>query len=313
MSGDFDVQTTVNGTKGKIVVTAFCKDQKFVDFLKVGGFVLAPDGKTAIPVHLEQTGAGTYQAEFNATDSGSYVVGLGYQGQGADGKPTAGILRGGVAVNSQPEYRDLQSNDTKLAEIADKTGGNVLTPWDAQNANFFSRENVAVTASPLPVWDILLPILLGLIILDVAARRIAWDWASIRRMGLAVSTRVRSFTTVNKVKSRDTLDAFRRVREEVAETKFRPAEGAGLQPAQPPPIPQSAPPNASAKFEAPAGVEGDIAQVVGGASDKPIPAPPKKVDPKGGKGQDPGTYTSSLLEAKRRAQQQIKRKEEDGK
>jgi uncharacterized membrane protein len=311
MSGDFDVQTTVNGTKGKIVVTGIGKDQKFLDFLKVDGFVLAPDGTTAIPVHLDQTGAGTYQAEFTANDPGSYVVGLSYGGQGADGKPIGGILRGGVAVNSQPEFRDLQSNDAKLAEIAERTGGRLLDPWDAKNANFFSRDKVAVSASPLPVFDILLPILLGLILLDVALRRIAWDWASMKRMALTAGNKVRSFTSVRKVKSRETLDALRRVREEVAETKFRPAEGAGgLEASAPPPLPSAPAPNASAKFEAPAGVEGDITQVVGGASDKPIPAAPKKVQPKGGTGKEEGGYTSSLLEAKRRAQQQIKRKEE---
>ena len=31
----------------------------------------------------------------------------------------------------------------------------------------------------------------------------------------------------------------------------------------------------------PRGVEGDISKVVGGATDKPIPPPPKKIEPKG--------------------------------
>ena len=133
MSTDFDVQTTVNGNKGKVVVEAVNKDDNFLNFLSLGGDILGPDGK-AKPVRLVQTGPGAYEAEFDAKDSGSYVVALSYRGQ-----KQSGILRGGVAVNSEPEYRDLQSNDAKLAEIVDKTDGRMLTPWDSAGADLFSR------------------------------------------------------------------------------------------------------------------------------------------------------------------------------
>ena len=56
-------------------------------------------------------------------------------------------------------------------------------------------------------------------------------------------------------------------------------------------------------------IEGDITSVVGGATDKPLPSAPKKIEPKGGP-PSPGSHTGGLLEAKRRAQQQIKQKEE---
>ena len=41
-----------------------------------------------------------------------------------------------------------------------------------------------------------------------------------------------------------------------------------------------------------------ISKLVGGASEKPIPSAPKKIEPKGGQG-DAGGHTSSLLEAKK--------------
>jgi hypothetical protein len=151
---------------------------------------------------------------------------------------------------------------------------------------------------------VLLPFLLALIILDVATRRIAWDWIAMQRMATAVATRVREFTTVRKVESRSTVDALKRVRDE-AETKTQ-ATG---QPGTPPPL-SAQRPDPKAKFTAPKGVEGDITQVVGGATDKPIPPPPKKIEPKGAPSPGPGGHTGSLLEAKRRAQQQIKKKEE---
>ena len=176
MSTDFDVQTTVNGTKGKVVVEAVNKDDNFLSFLNMAGDVLDPNGKP-IPLRLVQTGPGTYEADFNATEAGSYVVALSYHGQ-----KTSGILRGGVAVNSQPEFRDLQSNDQKLHEVVDKTGGNLMPPGTPKVPIYSAASNVMVTASPLPVWDTLLPILVGLILLDVAMRRIAWDLASTRRL-----------------------------------------------------------------------------------------------------------------------------------
>jgi hypothetical protein len=159
----------------------------------------------------------------------------------------------------------------------------------------------------MPVWDLLIPILLGTILLDVATRRIAWDWASIRRMGLSVAGFVESFTTVRKVETRQTLDALKKVREDVAETKFKTDSGATGTAPKPPPT--GARPDPKAKFEA-KGVEGDITKVVGGATDKPVPPPPKKIEPKGAP-QGPGGHTSSLLEAKKRAQQQIKKKENE--
>ena len=51
----------------------------------------------------------------------------------------------------------------------------------------------------------------------------------------------------------------------------------------------------------------EITGVVGGATDKPLPAAPKKIEPKGAMG---GGLSSSLVDAKRRAQQQIKQKEQ---
>ena len=303
MSNDFDVQTTVEGGVGKITVEALNKDDSFQNFLNIRGEVIGPN-PASIPVQLVQTGPGTYEATFPAADAGSYAVSLNYHGQGQNG-----YLRGGVAVNTDPEFADLQSNDVKLQEIAQKTGGRMLGAWDAPDADLFSRENLAQTASPLPVWDILIPILLGLILLDVAARRIAWDWRSIRKTAVAGAAYVRSFTHVRKVETRGTLDALRRVREETTESKPR-GPGLTAPPTTAAPQPPAQRPDPRAKFQAKAGVEGDISQVVGGATDKPIPSAPTKIDPKGAPA---GGYTGSLLEAKRRAQQQIKKKEEEGK
>jgi hypothetical protein len=248
-------------------------------------------------VKLNAIGPGQYEAQFDAKQAGNYVVALQYSGK--DGH---GLLLSGAAMNSEPEYRELKSNDRVLREVAARTNGRLWPAFDPASADLFRRDGLAVTSSPLPVWDVLLPFLVALLILDVATRRIAWDWNSTKRLATAVAVRIQEFTTMRRVESRQTLDALKRVREEVAETKFKPAESAGAA-AQPRPDPR-------AKFTAPKGVEGDITQVVGGATDKPVPPPPKKIEPKGAPSPGPGGHTGSLLEAKRRAQQAIKKKEE---
>jgi uncharacterized membrane protein len=305
MSTDFEVVTTQDGTVGKITVEALDKENNgFLNFLNMRATVIGPDLKPR-EIRLQQVGPGQYAGNFEAKQAGNYVSIVNYSSPKGD----RGQIPSGMAVNTSPELRDLQSNETVLQEIANRTKGNILPAFDFNpglTAEIFRRdENTKQSNSPLPIWDILLPVLLALIIVDVATRRIAWDWNSTKKMALAAVGVVRSYTvTTRKVESDQTLGALRRVREEVAEQKFRPAqeEGAAV-PSGP------ARPDPRAKFQA-KGVEGEISNLVGGASEKPIPAAPKKVEPKGAPAV--GSHTSSLLEAKRRAQQNIKQKEQQG-
>jgi hypothetical protein len=202
----------------------------------------------------------------------------------------------GAVENTSPELRDLSSNDSVLTQVAARTGGKVLPPFDPADSNLFRRDGLTQTASPLPIWDVLVPILLALLLMDVAIRRIAWDWASTKRAIAGAQDYVRSFTTTRQVETRQSIDALKRIRTE-GETTARPATISTDVPAPAP----------SAKFEAPKGVEGDITQVVGGATDKPVPAPPKKAEPKGAP--QGGSSLSSLKAAKQRAQQKIREQE----
>src|SRR5205085_10614498 len=102
---------------------------------------IGPDMKPH-EVRLVQTGPGTYEAEFDAKQAGNYVVALNYEGAGQGGR-----LLSGTAVNTSPELRELQSNERRLYELADRTGGRRLPPWDAQDADAVTREGLIVTAS----------------------------------------------------------------------------------------------------------------------------------------------------------------------
>jgi len=305
MSTDFDIRVTQDGNVGHITVEAMNKDSGFMNFLNVGGQVLGPDMKP-INTRLVQVGPGVYQGEFPIRDPGNYIAMLKYTGAGNKN----GFLLGGLSNSTSPETRELQSNDTLLEQIAERTGGRVIPAFD-NNADLFSRQNMQIAASPLPIWDVLMPFLLALIIIDVAVRRIAWDWNSIKRMATAGANYVRSYTTVRKVEQAEqTLGALKQVRAGVAEQKFKPS-GAEATPTGVPTSVGTARPDPKAKFEA-KGVSGDITQVVGGAQNKAIPPPPKKVQPKG---QQPteGNTMGGLMAAKKRAQDKIREKEQDEK
>lgn len=304
MSTDFDIRVTQDGSVGHVTVEAVNKDSGFMNFLNVGGQVLGPDMKP-VNVRLVQVGPGVYQGDFAVRDPGNYIAALKYTG--AANK--SGWLLGGLANSSSPETRELQSNDTLLEQIAERTGGRVIPAFD-NNTDLFSRENMTIAASPLPIWDVLMPFLLALIILDVAVRRIAWDWNSTKRMATAGANWVRSFTTVRKVEQAEqTLGALKQVRAGVAEQGYKPSTGQeGAKPGGPgTSVPGK--PDPKAKFEAKQGVSGDITQVVGGAQNKAIPPPPKKIQPKG---QQPteGNTMGGLMAAKRRAQDKIRDKEQ---
>ena len=295
-SADFDVRVSNAGGRGKIVVEAVNKENGFRNGLTIRGTVVGPDMQPH-EVRLTQTAPGTYETDFEANEPGNYVVGMSYGGA-ADGQGGAqsGILRSGTVVNASPELRDLKSDDAILHQITDRTGGRYLDPFNAANAKLFDRAGLAPQIAPMPVWDLLLPFLIALLLIDVAVRRIAWDWESIQRMRAGAAGYIRGFTTPRKVETTQSLDALRRVRQRGGESTL------------PAPLGR---PDPKAKFEpTTTTTDGDITKVVGGATAEP--KKPKSQEPPKPQAPGDGGTTGSLLEAKRRAQQKI-REQEKGK
>ena len=147
-----------------------------------------------------------------------------------------------------------------------------------------------------------------MILLDVASRRIAWDPA--KRCGGKLATADRrsdsqSYTTVREPSTRgQSLDALQNV-------------SARQGPSRPSPPP---PPPAAVKFEAPKATFEDngcrgrsLANVIGGAIDQAAPQGRAEAPDRTQRLDRPSAIPcgmSSLMAAKRRAQQKIKEKEE---
>ena len=312
-SGDYDVQTKVENGRGTITVEAFGDEAKFKNNLTIRGQVLGEGGQEAMPIRLVQTKPGTYVGEFDARKEGNYVVAL----SAVDPEGGVAALRGGTAVNGGEEMKDLRDNEAAVRRVAEETGGRVIPAFavgpglDLFAVDYTDALGVTKTLprsySPLPIWDWLIPVLLALILLDVAIRRIAWDWEATKAVAARAGARVRSVTATTREdvegKRGDaaTLGALRQTREQVAAGQRQP----------PPQV--VARPDPTRKFDAGRDVpSGDLSDVIGGATDKPVPkGPAGKVTPKGQQGDKPGQGggMSDLMEAKRRARERMRDQE----
>lgn len=166
-AADFEVSTQLRGRQGKIVVEALGKDSSFLNGLSIGGRVLAPDA-TGQTVRLQQTGPGRYEGTFPVSKNGHYVAMLSYRRP----RGGTGLIKTGLSVSYSPEYRELTTNHALLQQIAERTGGEVLS-LDPTQADVFRRP-VQPSISRRAIWPwILAWFVIPLLLLDVAGRRLA--------------------------------------------------------------------------------------------------------------------------------------------
>lgn len=145
-------------------------DARPMDALNVGGTVYTPDDRS-IDITLAQTGPGTYEGRLPAPDRGTYIIAL----SPTQGSRALAPVIGGIARSVGQELRRLSSNVELLRTIAQETGGRVLELKSPRTADLYTRENVAPQRAAMPIWRTLLVLAMGVFILDVATRRIAWD------------------------------------------------------------------------------------------------------------------------------------------
>lgn len=302
-SREVDLITSIRGDALHIRLDAagFAEDgdaeAAFENFMTVRGAVLTP-GADAEPqeIKLAQTGPGVYEATVPAADAGNYIVNLFMQQP--DGSRRA--VFGGASRPPGGELRKFESNPHILRQIAEMTGGRVLDPMNPVGANLFSRDfNTFESRSIRPLWRSLLWLLLILILLDVANRRVAWE-------PLAILAAVRKFAASLVLKSPDeeatqTLGALRKKRAAVQAQHAEPAPDAPVI-------------DATRKFVAPEGAraEASFADAVGGAredgSSRTLVTAAMRKSKAAAESGEPAT-TSRLLAAKLRAQERLEEQE----
>jgi Ca-activated chloride channel homolog len=158
---DLTPRVDIDAGRGRIAVEAVTPDGAFKNNLRLRAHIVAPDFSTS-DVTLEQTAAGHYETEFEATRRGAYLVSV--TEEGGEAAPITG------SVNSySPEYAVTTSDTSLLARLAEATGGRVLA-IDSSDANLFER---GVTRTrPQEIWQWLLVAALLLLPIDVGIRRV---------------------------------------------------------------------------------------------------------------------------------------------
>jgi len=243
--------------------------------------VIDPDQGTH-QVPLEVTAPGVFQARFTASKPGVYF----FQVQGQDGKTVMGL--GGVAVPYSQEYRDAGVDQGFLTRLAAAGGGAVLT--DPSEAFL---PNLPRTWAGRDLWPWLLLLAALLLPFDVASRRLtviphewlAW-WENVaRRLPVphSVGAGQAPAPELGRLRQRKAAaaEAFAvRVEAARADDRTAPAPLAGP---VPPPRQAFAPPPVRSPQAAPA------------PATAASPTPPAAEQDEG------DSYTSRLLQAKRRA------------
>jgi uncharacterized membrane protein/Mg-chelatase subunit ChlD len=166
---ELHLSSFTSGGNGVLLVEDFHKQESF---LEIEARVTGPHQRTE-NVALKQIAPHRYQAQFPLWGKGRYQVMVAAAGQGRQEQAV-----GGFAVPYSPEYLKFRSDPITLTQIAEKTGGRVLTGKET-GQEIFVKERVARESSR-SVVDWFLVLLACLIPLDVGVRRVQLDWYIIR-------------------------------------------------------------------------------------------------------------------------------------
>ncbi|MCI0631935.1 MAG: VWA domain-containing protein [Phycisphaerales bacterium] len=192
-------------------------------YIQVDGTVYLPDGTTA-SVRLRQTAPGQYQTQVDARLAGNYIIALNPR----QGSQRLAPVIGGVSRSTSPEFRRYASNLALLEEIVQSTGGRRLDVANPLSENLFDRSKVPPSVSFLPAWRTIVIWILALLLIDVACRRLAWDYNLLR--STAQRLFARAFPSqVRGAEAAATLASLRRVSDEVeSRTPHRVARGSSV-------------------------------------------------------------------------------------
>lgn len=180
-SANFTVGTELRDNRARIVVNALDDNEEFLNFLNINARGIRPDLES-MELQFTQTAPGRYEAEVDIDQSGNYLFSI-FPGEGYE------RLTAGVSVPYSSEYSDREANQALLESLASVTpkdgepGTVAPAPLDPQamddllQVNTF-RPTLRHEADIQDIWPWL--VLLGGVIFftDVFIRRVAirFDW-----------------------------------------------------------------------------------------------------------------------------------------
>ena len=267
---NFRVETRLVDGEGRVRIDAVDETGRFVNFLAPRGLVTTPDSEP-IELDLAQTGPGVYEARFPIDGSGIYLANISYE----DARGRTGMIPTGLAVDYAREYEYHTTNYGWLETLAALGGGQILGPEDSP-----FRHDLKASATIFPIWVYLLVIAACLLPIEIFIRRVALPW---RVMWAWSAARMRKVPVLRRV---------------VAQPAPPPAPVTGVYRAAAPESAAAAPVSfGEVSAPTPEKAGGTAPEAAG--QPEPVKRPPGKSE-----------YTSRLLDAKRRVQQQWQKDED---
>jgi Mg-chelatase subunit ChlD len=200
------MEAYAQGTEGFVEIEDFSAAG---DFLTISAVVLGPN-KSSQSVTLQQVAPRRYRGQFELVGEGRYSV--------TAATSTGDRTSDAFVVPFSQEYLKFSANPSVLENIAAATGGRMLTGSET-SAEIYHPDR-AVKYRSRSIFDLLLIILSCLIPLDVALRRIQFDFASVWQ------TLKRPLAPTVKATSTATMSMLLRQKETLQMTSAPPAPSA---------------------------------------------------------------------------------------
>ena len=151
----------------------------------LGATIFSPSG-AQILVRLSEIAPGVFESRTHISDEGAYIAVI--RPILPEGTGATPIITG-ASLFAGREWRDLASNDEWMSTLASVSGTRESELNAERPSPFFDRRGIPPRSTRLPLWPILLAWIPALFLLDLAARRIAWDrWIGDRQPAISSAT-----------------------------------------------------------------------------------------------------------------------------
>ncbi len=201
---NFNISTSLSGSKGEIAIDALDKEGKYLNFLQMQGAIILPSGHSQ-EFPISQLGPGRYQGDFPASEIGTYLIRVAYK----DGEEVKHFTTG-LSVSFSPEYLSTKPNFPLLKQIGSLSGGRMiysfmdknkdkeitLSEWGGKedefseldqddnqvldekeyNGTIFEHDKKPRGGQPKEMWPLLVVLFLLLFPVDVFIRRVLIDY-----------------------------------------------------------------------------------------------------------------------------------------
>ncbi len=181
-----ELSFVADGASAHIEFNAIDQHAAPIDGLRVQAQIFDDQGGQRT-VELIQTGTGKYEASVDHLGEGVHVV---IAQPMRDDEPMYPTIAG-LEIAGIDEFAFFDDDAQALIDLAKRTGGRVFHIADPMAADLFDRSAMGEQYAFEPIWPMLLWVAFGLFLLDLGARRVAFDrWITQARDETIAATRV---------------------------------------------------------------------------------------------------------------------------